>query len=345
MSGPAREITVKPEVVFLEELLQDIAAGRLRVPKFQRPFVWRPEQMLALFDSIEHGYPIGSLLVWDTTLSLHSLDQVAGIEVSSAPADGRVSYLLDGHQRLSTLFGSLIRRPRLQPQSSGDWRWRIYRELGVPRGPDQNRPSLFRHWRRGEAPPLSYLPMGAVLRTLDFLGYTRELLVHGEIGDVTAWIDEAEQLAQRIKTYKIAIVRLVGGDLRHAVEVFSRLNSSGQAMGPDQMVSALAYQSDDGESLNDRISAIQEGLGDIGYGQLASLTIFRCVLAVAGEADIQTAKWEALADRVRGKLAEEVDHTERALLKTVEFLRRNGASLARLVPYNLHVILLTAFFH
>ena len=55
MSQPTSDISVKPEIELLEDLLSEVANGRLRVPRFQRPFVWRPEQMLDLFDSIERG--------------------------------------------------------------------------------------------------------------------------------------------------------------------------------------------------------------------------------------------------------------------------------------------------
>ena len=43
---------VKPEVSFLFELIREVVAGRVRIPIFQRPYVWRREQMLDLLDSI-----------------------------------------------------------------------------------------------------------------------------------------------------------------------------------------------------------------------------------------------------------------------------------------------------
>jgi hypothetical protein len=188
--------------------------------------------------------------------------------------------------------------------------------------------------------------MRAVLRTMDFLAYSRRLSELVNDRDlVPALVEEAEQLAHRIKSYQVAVVRLEGGDLRHAVEVFSRLNSSGQSMTPDQMVSALTYQAE-GESLADRIDAIREDLGGIGYGEITSITIFRSVLAVAGEEDVQNARWERLANRVQGNLAEAVKDTDRAMRQAVRFLRdRVGVPLARLVPYQLQIMLLTACFH
>src|SRR6266511_2389121 len=342
MADESGAITVTPQIMLLEQVLAEIASGRLRVPKFQRPFVWRPEQMLNLFDSIERGYPIGSLLVWDTSLPLPSLDRLADIEIPP-PAGGTTSFLLDGHQRFSTLFGSLLRRPAA-PVASGqrEWMWHIYRILGER----DERSDRYRHWKQVGEPPATYLPMRAVLRTMDFLAYSRRLSdAVDDSATLDALVEEAEQLAHRIKSYQVAVVRLQGGDLRHAVEVFSRLNSSGQAMTPDQMVSALTYQAE-GESLADQITAIREGLSSVGYGPIAPITVFRSILAVAGEDDVQDARWEKLADRVEKKLAEAVEQADRALRRSVEFLRNDvGVPLARLVPYQLQIMLLTACFH
>src|SRR5215211_2733882 len=288
MTNEPGATTVTPQIMLLEQVLAEIASGRLRVPRFQRPFVWRPEQMLNLFDSIERGYPIGSLLVWETNLPIPSLDRLADIAIPP-PASGATSFLVDGHQRLSTLFGSLLRRPAT-PAVSGqrEWMWRIYRVLGDP----DERSDRFRHWRQAGEPPATYLPMRAVLRTMDFLAHSRRLAEKINDRDLLdALVEEAEQLAHRIKSYQVAVVRLQGSDLRHTVEVFSRLNSSGQAMTPDQMVSALTYRTE-GENLADRIIAIREGLSSIGYGPVVPITVFRSILAVAGEVDVQDARWE-----------------------------------------------------
>jgi len=343
MVQAADDISVVPQVMLLEQVLGEMSAGRLRVPRFQRPFVWRPEQMLNLFDSIERGYPIGSLLVWETSLAIPSLDRIADIEVPSAPDNAPASYVLDGHQRLSTLFGSLLhRKPSGQLDIQREWMWRIYKALGER----EDNSSGFRHWKRASEPPANYLPMSVVLRTMDFLAYSRRLA--NEIpspSELDELIDEAEELAHRIKSYQLAVVRLKGGDLRHAVEVFSRLNSSGQSMSPDQMVSALSYRAER-DSLAERIEAIGENVAAIGYGGIPSTTIFRSVLAVAGERDVMNARWEVLAERVGSDFARATANTDVALMRAVQFLREEvRVPLARLIPYQHQIMLLTAFFH
>ena len=53
-----------PTIVRLQQVVANFRSGGLLLPDFQRPFVWRDEQRIQLFDSILKGLPIGSLLIW-----------------------------------------------------------------------------------------------------------------------------------------------------------------------------------------------------------------------------------------------------------------------------------------
>ncbi len=305
------------------------------MPRFQRPFVWTPQQMLDLFDSIENGFPIGSIMVWDTDLELHSLDTIAGMSVPARPKRP-VSYVLDGHQRLSTLFGALARRPARAEQDP----WWIYRSLGVAGG------AQYQHWIGTQPPPATVLPMQAILRTMDFLAFGRTLSrAVDDVAECEALIDEAERVALRIKSYKVAVVRLVGGDLAHAAGAFSRLNSAGQHVTPYQMISALAYDDATATSLAERVAAIRAGVMDIGFGGIPHDTIFQSIIAVAGETDVTGAHWNDVARRMAGGVQRAVDDARAALARVLAFLRYEaGVPLAWLVPHQLHIVLLAAFF-
>ncbi|GAB2811412.1 hypothetical protein GCM10022221_06090 [Actinocorallia aurea] len=340
-SSGGGQLRVQPEVNLLEAFLDEVHAGQLRVPKFQRPFVWRPEQMLDLFDSIERGYPIGSVLLWKTNLELESLKQVGGLRVPESSGSD-LTYVLDGHQRLSTMYSCLYRRGDDGEEGPDDWKWRVYRVLGA----GDTRANRYVHWRKAAAPPDNYLPMRSVLKTLDFLSYARRLGDSRKGPAFDALIEEAEQVAQRIKSYKISVVKLLGGDLSQAVEVFSRVNSKGQEMSPDQMVSALTYAGGS-TTLADSIDGILERIEGEGFGRINSTTGFRALLAVAGEEEVTGARWDVLARRVEGKIERAVRDTDEALSRAVAFLRTDvGVPLARLVPYpNAQLMLLAQFFH
>ena len=45
-------------------LISDIEQGIIKIPQFQRKFVWTLEQTANLLDSILKGYPIGTFILW-----------------------------------------------------------------------------------------------------------------------------------------------------------------------------------------------------------------------------------------------------------------------------------------
>jgi uncharacterized protein with ParB-like and HNH nuclease domain len=86
-------------------LLSDVTRGNIKIPVFQRGYVWDDEQIMILLDSIYNGYPVGSLLLWSTKERLKSERDVGGFKLPETPEDYPVSYVLDGQQRLTTLYG------------------------------------------------------------------------------------------------------------------------------------------------------------------------------------------------------------------------------------------------
>ncbi len=51
--------------VSIHEAMQKIKNREYLLPAFQREYVWSPEQVAELFDSLVRGYPISSMLFWE----------------------------------------------------------------------------------------------------------------------------------------------------------------------------------------------------------------------------------------------------------------------------------------
>jgi hypothetical protein len=207
---------VSPEFSLLDDLLRKIDEGRIKNPKFQPGFRWNPLKILMLLESMSKGYPIGSLVFWDTDTVLPSSDRFGPLDVPSPPPSGATSYVLDGQQRLSALYGTL-RLPADFPNDAqqAHWQWWVYYDL-------QER--LFKHIPGGTREPQD-MPVRALLKTVDFLREARRLDEKLGEGGAAPLIEEAESLAQRLKSYKIPVTHVHGGDLGDATEIFSRLNT------------------------------------------------------------------------------------------------------------------------
>jgi uncharacterized protein with ParB-like and HNH nuclease domain len=95
----------------IAHLLNEIRDGDIVLPDLQRDFVWRPDQIQLLFDSIMRGYPFGSMLFWQTRfLDVYYRDLVRdageGMTFTSKikPAGTPKRMVLDGQQRLQSLY-------------------------------------------------------------------------------------------------------------------------------------------------------------------------------------------------------------------------------------------------
>src|SRR5690606_19549409 len=104
-------------------------------------------------------------------------------------------------------------------------------------------------------------------------------------------------------------------------------------MDADQMVSALTHRSAR-PTLASRIDDMVTAVADTGFGTVPRTAVFRTVLALGGESDVMSPRWEAVAYRMLDRLHDAVPATEQATRRAVEFLRTYaGLPLARLLPY------------
>lgn len=84
----------------------EVLAGGLRLPAFQRPYVWTDEQITRFWDSMLQGYHVGSLLVWEQYRLPASVERFAGHPVECGPGSARV--VVDGQQRLGAVVALLL---------------------------------------------------------------------------------------------------------------------------------------------------------------------------------------------------------------------------------------------
>ena len=83
----------------ISTILDYIDNGHIALPEFQRGYVWNRFQVRKLFDSLYLRHPVGGLLVWATE-SKNAQHRGGG-----QLAAGVVKLLLDGQQRITTLYG------------------------------------------------------------------------------------------------------------------------------------------------------------------------------------------------------------------------------------------------
>lgn len=89
----------------IQTILDQIDLGAMALPEFQRGYVWNREQVRGLMYSLYRKHPVGSLLVWVTQTD--NADARGDQELQA----GSVKLLLDGQQRITSLYGLMRGQP------------------------------------------------------------------------------------------------------------------------------------------------------------------------------------------------------------------------------------------
>ena len=102
----------------LVDLLDQAASGELQLPDFQRGWVWDDDHIQSLLASISLSYPIGAVmtLVAGNPCVNFKARLLEGVNLNPRPKPETL--LLDGQQRLTSLFQALKSRDPVRTRSS-----------------------------------------------------------------------------------------------------------------------------------------------------------------------------------------------------------------------------------
>ena len=89
----------------ISTILDHIDSGHMALPEFQRGYVWNSDQVRKLFTSLYLRRPVSGLLVWATE------SKTATHRGDGPLAAGVVKLLLDGQQRMTSLYGVVRGKP------------------------------------------------------------------------------------------------------------------------------------------------------------------------------------------------------------------------------------------
>jgi uncharacterized protein with ParB-like and HNH nuclease domain len=332
-------ITVKPEKDRLVNILTSIEKGEIRVPEFQRSLVWDEAQMKDLFDSIVKGYPIGSLLLWMPDEKYKCYEYFGPYKIKIVK-QYQTKYILDGCQRLTTLFGCLLNPSRLEPH---------------PNGPDVKRFSIYYNlkdesftYSKTKVNQSYLMPLHKIVDTFEYLDFLKKLQDDKTITNIDkeAYINSAKKVSKILLDYEVPFTIINGGDINSAVEIFSRVNSKGTDISEDWMLSALLYNENNDFLLSNKITVFLNKMQQYKFHTLKRDTVLNCIASAASADKIYfDVKIEDLADIDKTAFEEITNQTFANIEKAITFLySRLHVIDQKLLPYPSQLIFITDFF-
>jgi Protein of unknown function DUF262 len=334
----------EPRLPRLSRLLHEIKNGEIHVPRFQRPFVWSPEQRLSLLQSIYLGYPIGSILVWRTQTWAERLtiyDRLGPVRLPKIDAQAGIvrQFLLDGHQRMTTLFASL--GPGLYDKSElvDAWResgaedpqWPIYFDLLDADDQPFRLPSRL---LSRDPMPETWLPLNILMDSYALSEFKDQLRAKEHSRET---VNRVQSIADIFGDYAIPVVPIATEDLVRVTTSFKRVNSGGSKMSEVHMVNALTWSAD--FDLLEHMDDIDSSLAQVGWAGFDPQMVLNVCKAEFG-LDIYRATPEALAGFFK-KNPKALDGALEALEHAASILRTiAGVHGPAILPYSYQAVLL-----
>ncbi|MFM2059481.1 MAG: hypothetical protein RLY71_3866 [Pseudomonadota bacterium] len=308
----------------VEDLVRDMRRGRLRIPTFQRPFLWKREDARKLIDSIYRGYPVGNLLLWERRAEAAQQQLGAGLHIQ-AEAREDAWWVVDGQQRLVSLA-----RVLLMPEGVSD-------DFALDIDLDERRvvPSI--ESRTRAADPTRWLPLNRVVDSEHLVAW----LVAMQPGALRQ--QRAIQAGKRLREYDVPVYIVRTGHDAVLREIFGRINASGKPLEVHEVFEAL--NSGRHGTQPDSLSAMADALSSWRFGHLDESLIYRALRVVQGQ-DIVESGREQPKRMPDAAAAEALVRTQQALTAVIQFLTEDaGIPHVRVLPYKEPVVTLAKFFH
>jgi hypothetical protein len=243
---------LKLETVKVKQLVANYRAGHIVIPEFQREYVWKKSRAPKLIDSLYRGFPISSLLLWESTEEARARRKDPRPTRASS-----MSWLIDGQQRVITLARTM----------SGD------EDIDVVFNPEDDEFRLAnaatrndRNWYRV-----------ADLWDDDLYRQLRRNLDGGRHADQR---EARFETVRGILEYEVPLVKMVDYSFKDAVDAFTRINTLGVRLKVEDIESAKVAARHSG-FIADEVVPFLETLKRQGFTRLNVMHLFRACAFIA----------------------------------------------------------------
>ena len=315
----------EPQSVTFSSLISQIEHGSIKIPQFQRDFVWTRLQSARLIDSIIKGYPIGTFILWRTQERLRAIRNIGGINLPTPGMGEHISYVLDGQQRMTSLFVSL---KSLQVEL-GDG-VRDYGQMYIDLlGSEDQELVVLEDLEPGSH---RYILLGRLLEG-DFQ-YLASF--------PPAQQERLKRYSKNIESYQFSVIQVRDAPIEIATDIFTRLNIGGKSLSVFEIMVAKTYDHDRKFDLLERVTAIENLLIDRDFGELPHATILQAAAACLAS-DVSA---KAILRLSRDSFITNWPRIQDALLTAVDYLRNSySIPVERLLPFPVLVAAFTYFFY
>jgi hypothetical protein len=297
---------------------------------FQREFVWGNDQTAKLIDSIIKGYPIGTFILWKTREELRSVRNVGNIKLPEIPKGDAVHYILDGQQRITSLYAV---RKGLRITREGEEIDYKRISIDLEQEPSENDQIVF------VEPPEDVNSISVYkLLTGKVTEFAR---------DYAPYLEKIDTYRSRLLGYDFSTVVIEDYPIDIACDVFTRINTGGTELTLFEIMVAKTFDNARGFDLAEKYQNLIDSNGndkdleDANFDTLPSATVLQCVSACM----VGQIRRKDILKISKDDFINLWDQVVDSLFTAVDFVRTYlRIPVSQLLPYNALLISITYFF-
>ncbi len=318
---------IKPDRIKFDSLVNEIKGGRLKIPDFQRDFVWDKSQVIKLLDSIYQHYPIGSFLFWETNQELTHRN-IGNIPIDSTYS-GDVNYVLDGQQRITSLFAS-VENAEIKIKVNGQVKNKqldIYFDLDTEEfksmsGEDEE--DLIDEEGR------KYLSLKEIIFPSRLI-LTKLNDKRGEVFD---------KVSNAFKNYEFSVIYVKNQPIDVVCQIFERINNSGQILNVVDLMVAKTWSKS--FNLKERLHLFQKELKEQKYDGINDITLLQVISTnVKGGCHRKD-----ILSLTREEIEKNWKESMEAIKRSIDFLKTNlNIGSSKILPFPSMLVPISYFFY
>ena len=220
------------------DLMEEIKNGNIKLPRFQREYVWVKKDICKLFDSIIRRYPIGGFIFWNTNSDFYSIRNIGNFSLPDFESKNK-TFIIDGQQRIKSIFFILnslkiYKNNRITLNSDN-----IFIDLTLNNKDDNSLVS----YNSNEFDCKKHIKINTLL-------YEKPSYLYE---NYSQYYEKISYYRDSIMNYMIPCITLKNTCISETVNIFSRLNSNGKPLSIIEIINAKTYDLDYGFDLNKKI--------------------------------------------------------------------------------------------
>lgn len=314
----------EPQNRLFSSLITDIEDGEIKIPQFQRNFVWTIQKSAGLIDSIIKGYPIGTFILWKTKDRLRSVRNIGDEKLPETKEGEYVNYVLDGQQRLTSIYACI-------------------KGIGVTRDRENRKcddfSQVFINLEADEHEQIVTAGMlGDELKSIKVV-----TLLTGDFDVLAGYPEELHKKIKlyqdRIKNFQYPIVQVKDTPIDIATEIFTRINVGGKPLSSFEIMVAKTFDDKRNFDLSEKYQQLIDKLEH--YQTISEATVLQVVsILLRGEC-----KRQVILQLEKDKFIKIWDDAVDAIERTVDYFKSYfRIPVSSLLPYNALIVPFAYFF-